>query len=501
MNLIKKNLLANAVTCAYVPLVVLACTPVYIRLMGMESFGLVGVFTLLYTVLAPLSVGLSMAMNRQLAHLSIQENPAREMRNLLRTLEVVYWLTAFALGVLIAAAAPLISHYWIKAEQLPADVVSRVILLMGVTLTLQWPYSLYSGGLNGLQRQALLSVINVAMITVRFIGVLPVLWLVSPTVDVFFVWNAAASAVHTAAVGAALWMCLPRADGRAAFSFASLGTIWRFASGATGISIVAVVLGQQDKAILSNLLTLEMFGYYTLASMAATGLYAVVGPVFNALSPRFVQLASLNDRQELRRLYHLGCQLTAVPLLGLAAVGVLFSREILVVWTGDPVTAGNTWLVMSFLVAGTAMNGLGGVPYAVQLAYGWTSLALYINVAAIVVLAPLIILLVGWYGALGAALAWTIINGGCLLVSVHLTHGESREWYVQDLLLPLAAAVGATAVVRLVLPLGISRPLMALCLAAVGLVSVGAAMLAAPSVRRTLLLYLRRRTAARDTAG
>ena len=59
---------------------------------------------------------------------------------------------------------------------------------------------------------------------------------------------------------------------KAVFQKQLLKGIWRFTAGMSGISILAVILTQLDKVILSKMLSLEMFGYYTLASMVAMSL-------------------------------------------------------------------------------------------------------------------------------------------------------------------------------------------------------------------------------------
>lgn len=67
----------------------LAFVPFYIKLMGVESYGIVGVFTSLIGVLAILELGLSQAMNREMARLSVDQENAQLMANTARTLEPV----------------------------------------------------------------------------------------------------------------------------------------------------------------------------------------------------------------------------------------------------------------------------------------------------------------------------------------------------------------------------------------------------------------------------
>ena len=498
MTVIQKNLLANTLSYAYAPFIAFACFPLYVKAMGMEACGLVGFFTILYSLFAPLGAGLSTSLNRELARLSVAPDAARDMRDLLRTLEVVYWILGLVIGAAIVLASPLIARDWVQPERLTVEAVSRAVLLMGITLIFQWPYSLYAAGLNGLQRQVQLSVINILMLTIRFVGVLPVLWLTEPSVESFFIWQAASGAVHTILLAAILWRCLPAAVHPSVFRRQWLRTVRGFVGGVTGISLAALVLTQLDKVILSRMLTLEAFGYYTMATMVATGLYVIIGSVSTALSPRFAQLVGLQDKEGLKHLYHGGCQLMHVLLFAAALVGALFSREILLAWMGDPVQADQWQVVLSLLVVGTALNGMVAVPYALQLAYAWTNLTFYMTVIAAVALAPLIVILTVRYGPVGAAIAWVVVESFYMLVGVQLTHrrlmrGEFGRWCVHDVALPLAAACAVAVVAKALMPADLSRPMLVLALVAVGLAALVAAALAAPRVREALALWLRQR--------
>ena len=128
------------------------------------------------------------------------------------------------------------------------------------------------------------------------------------------------------------------------------------------------------------MLSLEMFGYYTLASSVAMSLGFLFTPIFSSIYPQFTQLVITDDQEGLKRLYHKGCQFMSVLVLPAAIVTALFSNEILLLWTQDPITADKSHLLVSILICGTAINGIMYFPYALQLAFGWTSLSFFKNV-------------------------------------------------------------------------------------------------------------------------
>ena len=392
MTLIKKNIAANFAGSIWQALMGLVFIPLYIKFMGVESYGLIGIFATLQAIFVILDMGLSATLTREMARLSVLPGREQEMRNLVRSLEVIYWCVAVFIGMAIMAISSFIAHHWVKTGQLSPQTIEQALRIMGFAMALQWPASFYSGGLTGLQRQVLLNAINIAMSTLRGAGAVLILWLISPTIQAFFSWQIVISTVNTGLLAFFLRHSLPRTGKRASFQKQLLAGVWRFAAGMSGISVLATILTQLDKVILSKMLSLEMFGYYTFAGVVAMSLYRLSGPVFSAIYPRFTQLVSLADQDGLKQLYHVSSQLMSVLILPVTVVIAMFSYEILLIWTQNPVTAEKSHVLVSILVCGTALNGLMHVPYALQLANGWTRLALSGNSLAIIILVPMIVL-------------------------------------------------------------------------------------------------------------
>lgn len=492
MSKIRYNILANFAGRFWTALMGLVFIPLYVKFIGIEAYGLLGFSTTLQGVLSLLDLGLGTTLNRELARLSVQENKTREMRNLVRTLEVIYWSIGISIGVVISTLSSLIARYWVRADQLSLDTVHQVILIMGLLIALQWPNSLYSNGLMGLQQQVLVNGINMVIATLRSAGAVLVLWLISPSIQAFFIWQICVSILQTSLVALFLWQSLPKTDAPPSFKFELLLANWGFAAGITKISTTVVILTQLDKIILSKILTLEMFGYYTFATVVANTLYHFIGPVFVALFPRFSQLVSLDNQSELKKLYHQGCQLMSVIILPPALVATLFSPEILWLWTGNSTLVENTYRVASLLIIGTALNGLMNLPYGLQLAHGWTILAFYTNLISIVVLVPLLFYLTIHYGLVGAATGWIILNSSYVLINIQIMHrrllkGEQWHWYLIDVGVPLLAAIIFASLWRPFIHIQMSALAILLGLVGVSTSTLMASALATPQTRFWLI--------------
>jgi len=459
MSSVKRNLIANYLGSAWIALMGLVFVPYYIRLMGVEAYGIVGVFASLQAIFAVLDLGLSHTLSREMARLCVNHRNTDLMADTARTLEVIYWVFALSVAAIVALLAYFISYHWLNPVQLSRESLLEALLVMALVIGLRWPVALYMGGLNGLQRQTLVNVLLGVFVTLQGAGALAVLWFIEPTIRAFFLWQALIALLQVVAFRGALWHSISSTSS-GAFRKEVLAGLWRFAAGMSGISILTTILTQLDKVILSRLLSLSEFGYYTFAATVAGVLYRLIGPVFTAYYPRLTALLSTGDNTVLRRTYHQGSQLMAAVVLPVAIILAFFSRDILELWARDPEIVDRTHLLVSLLAIGNAFNGLMNMPYALQLAHGWTSLAFYSNTIAVIVLIPAIYFAVLHAGAAGAAVVWLVLNSAYLLVSIQFMHrrlliSEKWSWYINDIGKPMLVTLIIAAIGRAIITNGL----------------------------------------------
>ncbi len=291
------------------------------------------------------------------------------------------------------------------------------------------------------------------------------------------------------------WRFLPSAESPPAFSKHQLTRIGRFAIGISGTTIVSFLLTQTDRFVLSKILALDAFGVYAFAASIAFALLRLVYPISTAVFPRYSQLVAANDSPTLVDFYHRTNQLMSVAIVPVAVTVAMFAHDLIWLWTGDADLARAAAPILALLIAGTAANGLMNLPYSLQLAYGWTSLAFWINVVAVCVLVPAIVLLGKQYGGVGAASAWLALNLAYLAIGIPLMHRrllghEMWRWYVADIGPPIAASVLIVASWRLVVP-ALPHGLAGWALLVLALsTAIGASVLATQAPRRMLRQFL-----------
>ena len=453
MASIKTNIAANLVGKTWGALITILLIPLYIKYLGIESYGIIAFYGTLMGSLAVLDLGLSTTINRELAKFRAENRAIPDIRNLTFSLECIYWFIGIFVCLLIISLAGFIAVHWVKAEHLSLPEIKQSVMLTGAVFAFQWPISLYEGGLTGLDKQVLNNSITVVMGTLRAAGVIIILKYFSSTLSAFFIWQAALSFIYVLIMRRALWKAMPGHAIRAVFSGKSLATIRRFAAGMTGISLVTFFITQIDKIVLSKMLPLSQFGYYTLAFSVAAGIGLVSVPVSIPFFPRFSALVADGKTEELKKGYHRACKLTASFIFPICFVLIFFTRDILRIWTKDDLTAGNTYLLARILVIGSMLNALMVIPYNLLIAYGRTKFTIIQNTIAAIILVPMLFWWTNLYGALGATYVWLILNAGYVLISQPLMHHrllktELFAWYWNDTLLPAMIPLSVVLIIK-----------------------------------------------------
>lgn len=476
----------------------IAFIPLIIKYLGVEAYGLIGVFAMLQVWFALLDMGMTPTLNREMARYTAGAHTSQAIRDLLRSLEVVCFVTALLIGFAIWFASDWLAIHWLRIEKLSVADVTQAISIMALVVSLRFVEGLYRGALVGLQKQVWLNVVGSMLATLRWGGVVCVLMWVTPSIKAFFLWQGMMSMITILVFIFILYGNLPSHTQSARFSWFQLKGVWLFASGMMTQTLLTLLLTQVDKVILSRLLSLEMFGYYTLAGTFAGVLIQMISPITQAYFPRFTELATKGDTETLIKIYHEGAQLVSVFIVPAALMFMFFGKNILLLWGGNATITHNVAPLLALLALGTMLNGLMHIPYMLTLAYGHPGLLVRVNIVAVILLVPTIYWLTPRYGAVGAALIWVILNLGYLLIASRilfrrLLKTEMWRWYRYDIIQPITGATLTATVLELLHP-GFSSNLIELLWILVGgLCIVVASALSAPSIRRNLFDFVQKR--------
>ncbi|MBK8536263.1 MAG: polysaccharide biosynthesis protein [Candidatus Competibacteraceae bacterium] len=406
--------------------------------MGIEAFGLVGFFVMLQGWLQLLDLGLTPTLSREMSLFRAGVHDAEAAWGRLRSLE---WILG-GLAVLCVLGFWLgrkwIATDWLNLKTLDAGFVAACVFLMGFSGSLRWLTGLYRAGLIGLERQLWVNSALALFTTLKFIAVIPILAItVSPSLA-FFQFQAMVGFVELVVFAWMLYQALPGRSSSILPCLMALRIMWPTASAMAFMAGMWVFLTQIDKLILSRILSLEAFGYFSLAIAVAGGVLILTPPLNQVLQPRMIILAVQGRSDELQTLYHTATQSAAVALLVLGGGFALFAEPLLWVWTGNRMAATEVAPILFWYGLTNALIGLLVLPFMLQFAHGYLRLHVLGNLLLALTLLPCLIFASLQLGAIGAGRVLFIANLLFLLFWVPIVHRRLMpeviwQWPLQDI--------------------------------------------------------------------
>ncbi len=440
---LKKNLIASYASQAYVTLIGILMLPLYIKYMGAEAFGLIGFFSMLQAWFNLLDLGLTPTIGRETARFRAGSVGALSFRRLYRALSTIFFTIALVGGGGLLLLSSIIAEDWLSAEMLTLSEIQTAVQVMAICVALRWMSGLYRGVITGSERLVWLGGFNAFIATLRFVGVLLVMWYFGFTPIVFFTYQLLIAAVEIAGLWLKSTRLLPSlasVSESIGWSLSPVRPVLKFSLTIAFTASVWVMVTQIDKLVLSSILPLSEYGYFTLAVLVAGGIMVVGGPVSSAIMPRMVKLEAEGNKKEVIRIYRQATQLVMI-VAGAAAVTLAFCSEpLLWAWTGDAILAGKAAPILTLYAIGNGILTVAAFPYYLQYARGNLRLHFIGHLMLLFVLIPSIVLAANYYGAIGAGYAWVVVNALYLLIWVAVVHrtlepGLHRRWLFKDVLL------------------------------------------------------------------
>ncbi len=441
---LRRNIIANFVGQFYVTLIGIFLVPLYIKYMGAEAYGLVGFYAMLQAWFILLDMGLTPTMSRETARFNGGASDALTLRQLLRSLEYIFVSVAIIGAVAMIAGSGFVSNSWLKVQQLPLSEVQNAVILIAIIVALRWICGLYRGAINGFERIVWLNCFNIIIATIRFALIIPFLIFVGATPTDFFSYQLVVAIIEVVVLVIQTYRLMPKVEDNKGiiWEWKPLRSVLKFSLTIAFTSGVWVLVTQTDKLILSGLISLADYGYFTLAVLVASGILTMSGPVSGALLPRMTKLEAKGDASGLIQLYRKATQIVAIIVIPASLVLALFSEQILWAWTGNTDVSNKAAPVLTLYALGNGVLAMAAFPYYLQFAKGDLKLHLIGNVLFVLIFIPLLIFTVNNYGMKGAGYAWLIANLVPFIVWVPIVHrhflkGLHTNWLLKDVM-PIA---------------------------------------------------------------
>lgn len=440
MSQLSKNIAANYASQVYVTLIGILLLPMYIKYMGSEAYGLVGFFAMLQAWFNILDLGLTPTIGRETARYQGGVLSAIDFRRLYRILAVIFSAVALVGGGALVFLSSFITNRWLNVEVLQTDEVLASVQIMGVSVALRWMCGLFRGVIAGSERLVWLSGFNVVISTLRFAGVFASMWYFGFSPIVFFIHQLFVAFIEFIGLALKTKQLLPTKSGlkkKIGWSFKPVKPLLKFSLTIAFTASVWVFVTQTDKLVLSGILSLENYGYFTLSVLVANGIMIAGGPVSNSIMPRMARLYAESKHKEMIKVYRQSTQLIAIIAGSAAITLVTTAKPLLIAWTGDAHLANQAAPILRLYATGNLFLCIASFSYYLQYAKGNLYYHLVGNIGLIITLIPSIIFVAKYFGGVGAGYVWVILNSLFLFFWVAYIHAKLEpglhwKWLLGD---------------------------------------------------------------------
>ena len=156
----KKDVISNYIAQIINVLIRFFLIPLYLMHLGTSAFGIIGFYLSLESVMVLLDFGMGVGSSKLLAESNVKNR--KFISHIIRSVESVYLLISFLLGIIIYFSSNFISSKWLTIDDASINGI-EVISLMALLLAVSWPKSLYENFLIGQKKIITKNIINISI--------------------------------------------------------------------------------------------------------------------------------------------------------------------------------------------------------------------------------------------------------------------------------------------------------------------------------------------------
>jgi O-antigen/teichoic acid export membrane protein len=459
---LNRNLIVSIIGRAWTPILSIFLLPVTVKLLGVESYGLVSFYITALNIVNVLDLGLGNSFNRQLSRHSASLTLQKEQPSITRTFEIIIFSISILIGISFYILSSVISDFWIKNGGISHKTVITCIQLMGISIAFQFPQSFYQNGLIALNKQLQLNLFLIFYGTIRVVGSLVILKYISCEVELFFRWHLLFNLVTTLCVTRLFWNSIPKFLVKPIFNISHLVATWRYSIYIFGNSVMSIILAQLDKVMLSKALSLLMFSYYNIAVTLASGISMITGPLLLVIFPQMVKLKEQNHFQGLNSLFHQAAQYLSILVFPIATTLLFFAKPVILLWMNDALIAEESYYILVLFLIGAVINAVASVPLNCSIAFGLPKLVFISYVFQLIVMVPIFYFMIVRYHGIGAGYACILLNSLYFVFAIpqffkRFFTSELYSWIFYDVLTPLFCCFIIAWLSSLFFPIGLTK--------------------------------------------
>ncbi|MBT8525968.1 oligosaccharide flippase family protein [Polynucleobacter paneuropaeus] len=462
----KVNIAIGYISQAFSILSSIVVVPIYITHMGLEVYGLISFFAMTQVWMQLLDMGLASTLSRESSKFKAGITSLAFLTSLLTSFEKILLLAGGAGAVLLIIFSGYIARDWLNASTLSHFVLQESIILMAASMSLRWAAGIYRGALAGLEQQLWIGYSSILLTFLRYFLIIPYIIYVSISPVDFFAYQLVISAIECwvlrarvkSFIGRNIAGIMPKSTGE----LISLKGVLGFSASLGLTNAIWVMVTQSDKLLLSKILSLEDFAFFSIAVMMANVIYPLYTPLTNAILPRLTKYAAEDNTEQFKLLYRKSTQFICAVIIPIGFILSFFPYEIIFLWTKDSSLANASAISLRCYALGNMIVAFGAFTNYLQMAYGNMRLHVIGSLLYLMILFPALVVLTKYYGINGAGYSWLMVNSLYFVIWIPVIHSRflrsfHLSWLFRDILPIMGVDLFIISTLKYFDPFGDSR--------------------------------------------
>ena len=377
-------------------------TPLIIRFLGTESYGVLLLVGLIPAYFSFADFGMSVASTKFAAEAFGEGDERKEA-------EFVWTAAAIASVSALIVAIPifLFSYFIVRWMNVPEHLLDQASIALKITTG-----SFFFGILGSVLNSPMLA--RLRMDLNMLTSGIPKLLLAAVTPFILYFGGGVVEAVGWAFIVAAatfatvFYFSIRLLPSLLLHFFNSnlIRPLIKFGAATFIASAAALVLGNLEKLFLTKMVSVQALAYYSVAFTFANTSTMFSLAMLQSLIPAFSQVSSPSRSQEFDRLFSQTMRLTMIWTLPMIMILVVIARPLFTLWVGKDFGRESS-VPLYVLMCGLLFGLMSFVPVSSITAFGRQEVFAKLYTFELLLFAPLMAVLVYQFGIVGAAIAWS----------------------------------------------------------------------------------------------
>lgn len=443
-----KNIGSGILTRVLSLVVTFLSIPYFVKLLGVENYGWIGLYTTLVGAIYIFDFGLTSLITREISQQEDHQNI--KTKSILATQEIVYWSIGLMMFLALYTIAPYVAKYWVSQATTTDADATQIVRYISLAVLAQWPHSFYTGAMFGLRQQHISNVTQFVFTLLKNIAGIAILSFYRTDIYIFFYWQIIISMGILVVQKAYLYRWLGAINPLKYFDISYFHQLKKMAIGLSIVSFFGFIYSDFANFILPKRIGLENFGYFNILFNIAIAMIMFCATVKGALFPKMSVEASQSNTDKTQYFINYS-SIVSYVLFPISLFLCAFPAEILWVWFRDKSIVEKLTSPLPWITLGSLANSLMIVPWSYLIIKSNTKLLIFISGFLALISIPLMYFLTYKYGLNGACMYWFVINFPPMII---LHYFFSKKYNIK-----LKSYWGQTIVVPILATMAIGSPL------------------------------------------